>query len=117
MAFIYTNSLLASVISLFGCGMIMVGIASFGDNVLEALFFIVVGFGLAVWARMISDEKSFKKWWKQVKDKNLEPVIARDLNTAIAIYQKNPNVRTINEIEKLNPSFAAYIRQNIANKK
>lgn len=117
MAFIYTNSLLASIISLFGCGMIMVGIASFADDILMAIFFLVVGFALAVWARQISDNKSFKKWWKQVKDNNLEPVIAKDLNTAIAIYNKNPNFRTIQKIAELNPGFGAYIQQNIANKK
>jgi len=117
MAFIYTNSLIASIISLFGCGMIMVGIASFSDSILMAIIFIAVGFALAVWARQISENKSFKKWWKQVKDNNLEPVIAKDLNTAIAIYNKNPDYRTLQKIAELNPSFAAYIQQNIVKKK
>ena len=117
MIFWYKNSFLASVVSIFGCGLAMVGLASFGDSILMALVFLAIGFALMVWGRIISDNKAFKKWWKQIKDNNLEPVIAKDLNTAIAIYRKNPDGRTISEIAKLNPSFAAYIQQNIAAKK
>lgn len=117
MIFWYNNSFLASVVSILGCCLAMVGLSSFGDSILMALILFAAGFALMVWGRIISDDKAFKKWWKQIKDNHLEPVIARDLNTAIAIYQKNPDGRTISEIAKLNPSFAAYIQKNIVSKK
>lgn len=113
----YRNSFLASVVSIFGCGLIMVAIMGLVEGAPAALVCAIPGVALAVWGKKISGDKSFKKWWKQIQDNNLEPVIARDLNTAIAIYQKNPQPRTINKIATLNPSFAQHIQQNIAAKK
>lgn len=113
----YRNSFLASVVSIFGCVMIMAGIGSFGASPAAAIFCILAGIGLAVWGKSISNDKAFKKWWKQVEEKNLEPVIAKDLNTAIVVYQKNPQERTLKKIAALNPDFAQHIRQNIAAKK
>ena len=117
MVFWYKNSFLASVVSIFGCALIMVGISGVIDGEMGGIFGILVGLALAVWGRMISEDKAFKKWWKQVEDNNLEPVIAKDLNTAISVYQKNPQQRTIAKIATLNPEFAKYIEQNIAKKK
>lgn len=117
MVFWYKNSFLASVVSVFGCALVIAGIGSFQNDVALALGCIPVGVVLALWGKQISDNKAFKKWWKQVEDNNLESVIARDLNTAITIYRKNPQKRTIKKIAALNPSYAEYIRQNIAGKK
>ena len=113
----YKNSFLASVVSIFGCILVMGGIMGAVDGDLSLLAMIIPGVALVILGSSISDNKSFKKWWKQVEGNNLEPVIARDLNTAIAIYNKNPQKRTIQKIAALNPSFAQYIEQNIANKK
>ena len=113
----YKNSFLASVVSIFGCALIMIGIMGVVEGEPDALVCVIPGLALAIWGRSISHNKAFKKWWKQIEEKNLEPVIARDLNTAIAIYQKNPQPRTINKIATLNPSFAQHIQQNIAAKK
>lgn len=117
MVFWYKNSFLASVVSIFGCLLVMGGIASFSDDAALAVGFIVVGVALAIWGKIISNNKSFKKWWKQVEDNNLESVIARDLNTAITVYNKNPQKRTLKKIAALNPVFAQQIQQSIAGKK
>ena len=113
----YKNSFLASVVSILGCVLIMAGIMGIVDGETEMLFALIPGLALAIWGKIISNNKAFKKWWKQVKDNNLEPVIARDLNTAITVYNKNPQKRTLKKIAKLNPTFAQHIEQNIAGKK
>lgn len=113
----YKNSFLASVVSILGSALVLCAGAAFGDDVPLAIMLFLVGVALVFWGKRISNDKAFKVWWKQVKDNGLEPVVASDLNTAIAIYQKNPQKRTIKAIAKLNPGFAQHIQQNIANKK
>lgn len=113
----YKNSILASIVSMFGCAMIMGGIVSFTEDVSTAIVFLLIGIAFAAWGKIISNNKAFKKWWKQITDNNLEPVIAKDLNTAIAIYQKNPQRRTLKKIAALNPTFAEHIQQTLASKK
>ena len=122
MFFWYKNSFLASVVSIFGCGLVMAGIVMFGEgvggeDVGGVVAMILIGVALAIWGKVISGNKAFKKWWKQVKDNNLESAVASDLNTAIAVYQKNPQERTIKKIATLNPAFAEHIRKYVANKK
>lgn len=117
MVFWYKNSFLASVVSIFGSLLVTAAVAGLLSGTPAMLVCALPGVPLVLWGKKISEDKSFKKWWKQIEDKNLEPVIASDLNTAIAIYQKNPQPRTINKIATLNPSFAQHIQQNIAAKK
>ncbi|MBE6941970.1 MAG: hypothetical protein E7455_06810 [Ruminococcaceae bacterium] len=117
MIFWYKNSFLASVLSIFGCAMAMAGIVSFSEDAELAVILLVIGVVFAIWGKQISNNKAFKKWWKQIEDNNLETAIAQDLNTAVATYQKNPQQRTIKKIAALNPAFAEHIRKNIANKK
>ena len=109
----YKNSFLASLVSIIGCLMIVGGIASFGADVVTAIIFIVIGFALAVWGKNISDNKAFKTWWQQVVDAGLVPQIARDTATAIAIYNKNPQNRTLQKIRELNPAAAQQIQASI----
>ena len=113
----YKNSVLASIVSILGCVLVMAGIAMFGDEPGGAVAMILIGAAMAIWGKVISNNKAFKKWWKQVKDNNLESAVASDLNTAIVVYQKNPQERTIKKIATLNPAFAEHIRKYVANKK
>ena len=117
MIFWYRNSFLASAVSILGCILVMAGIATFGEEAGGAVAMILIGIALAIWGKVISNNKAFKKWWKQVKDNNLESAVASDLNTAIVVYQKNPQERTIKKIATLNPAFAEHIRKYVANKK
>ena len=118
MFFWYKNSFLASIVSIFGCALAMGGIAMFNNGEAStAVIMIILGVALAILGKIISSNKAFKKWWKQVKDNNLESVVATDLNMAITVYKKNPQNRTIKKIATLNPSFAQQIEQSIAKKK
>ena len=113
----YKNSFWASVVSILGCAMIVAGIGSFAANIAVAIVMIVLGFAMAVWGKNISDNKAFKVWWQQVVDKGLVPQIAQNTATAIAIYNKNPQNRTLQKIRELNPAAAQQIQASIDAKK
>lgn len=107
----YRNSFLASVVSILGCVLVIAGISVSGDgDVATTAGLIICGIPLIVWGKIISNNKAFKKWWKQVEDANLEPQIRQNVNTAIAVYNKNPQKRTLKKIAALNPAAAAQIQ-------
>lgn len=107
----YKNSILASVVSILGCVLVIAGISVSGDgDVATTAGLIICGIPLIVWGKIISNNKAFKKWWKQVEDANLVAQIRQDVNTAIAVYNKNPQKRTLKKIAGLNPAAAAQIQ-------
>ena len=106
----YKNSFLASVLSILGCILIIVAIATFEEYELyEVAIPLLLGVALNIAGKMVSNEKSFKKWWKQVKDLGYEEQIKSNFEVAYTIYTKNPKKRTLKEIAKLNPAAVAYI--------
>ena len=113
----YRNSFWASVVSIAGCAMILGGIATFSDSIGAAIALIALGFVLAVCGKNISENKAFKTWWKQVVDAGLVPQIAQNTATAIAVYNKNPQNRTLQKIRELNPAAVQQIAASIAAKK
>lgn len=114
---IYKNSFLASVISLCGSAFTVGGICALFAEPVTGICCIAAGIGLLAWGKNISENKAFKKWWKQITDNHLEPQIAASQQTAIAIYNKNPQERTLKEIAKLNPAAAQNIRAQLEAKK
>ena len=104
MVFWYKNSVMSSVVSILGCVM---AIAGFAEMMIPVG---LLGIALAIWGKIISDNKAFKTWWKQVTDNNLEPRIAQSVDVAMQIYNKNPQGRTLKKIEELNPEAANQIR-------
>lgn len=107
----YKNSFLASVVSILGCILVIAGISVAGDgDMATTAGLIICGIPLIVWGKIISNNKAFKKWWKQVENANLIPQIRQDVNTAIAVYNKNPQKRTLKKIAALNPAAAAQIQ-------
>ena len=113
----YKNSFLASVVSIFGCVIIIGGITTFKDDVAVAILAIVIGLAMAILGKRISDNKAFKTWWKKVVELGLVPQIAQSTSTAIDIYNKNPQKRTLKKIAELNPAAAAQIERSLAAKK
>ena len=112
----YKNSFLASVVSILGCFLVFAGIATFGDDAFVAVLLIVIGIAVAIWGKVISSNKAFKVWWKQVEMNNLEPAIAASVETAVAVYKKNPQKRTLKKITALNPEAGRVISASIAKK-
>lgn len=106
----YTNSFLASVVSVAGCGLAIGGVLVIKEGEVGLgiiLFLLAVPF--LIGGKRISENKAFKKWWKQVENANLIPQIVNSAETAMEIYKKNPQKRTLEEIRKLNPIAAAAI--------
>lgn len=113
----YKNSFLASVVSIFGCVFVITAISGCLEGEYAALLLAIPGIALLIWARKISHDKEFKKWWQQIIDNNLQPQIATSVQTALAIYNKNPQERTLKKIAELNPAAAQHIRQSLAAQK
>lgn len=107
MIFWYKNSVLASIISIIGCVMVTVGIST------SEIMVAVLGAPLIFAGKMISSNKAFKNWWKQISDAKLIPLIAGDVNVAVSVYNKNPERRTLKKIEEVNPDAAKHIRETI----
>lgn len=118
MVLFYKNSFVASVLSILGSILVMCGIMMFPEGeIFGGIVLILVGAALIFWGKNVSANKSFKKWWQQVVDANLVPEIARSTQTAIAIYNKNPQKRTLQKIAELNPAAASQIEQQLAARK
>ena len=117
MIFWYKNSFWASVVSIFGCLFIFGGISTFSDDAVVAVVIILLGVALAVWGKIISKNKAFKVWWKQIDEKNLAPEIARNVEFAKMVYSKNPCKNTLKKIAQLNPAAAEQIAATNAAKK
>lgn len=107
MIIFYKNSFLASVVSIIGCMFVLGGIACIREGeILPGILLIVLAVPIMALAKWISNNKAFKKWWKQIEQNNLTQQIAQSTETAMAIYRKNPQKRTVNAIRKLNPAAA-----------
>lgn len=109
MFFYYQNSLLASVVSIFGCLLVLMGLL---DAVDEKYLIIVLGIAFMICGKLISNRKAFKKWWEQVEAAGLEERIKTDIALAKAVYSKNPIRATLKKIESLNPAAAEAIRED-----
>ena len=108
----YQNSFLASLVSILGC--ICLIVVFFERDYLhmeEMIPAIILGVALLISGKLISNRKSFKKWWEQVENAGLEESIKTDVALAKAVYSKNPIRATLKKIESLNPAAAEAIRE------
>lgn len=106
----YTNSFLANVAQFVGyCALALGVMVLLTGDVFEGALCILIALVLMFAASRISANKAFNKWWHQVEAANLEPEIRRSRDTAVEIYRKNPQKRTLEKIRELNPAAAAYI--------
>lgn len=110
----YKNSFLASAVSLLGCGLFLCGISEFTNyGFVYGLPWFLAAIPFVFLAKVISNHKAFRKWWKQVEKANLVPQIAGSTQIALEVYQKNPQKRTLKKIAELNPEAAALIEGNL----
>lgn len=113
----YGNSILATIVSLFGSGLLFGGLylgyesISSGDEIMSAIALIAIGFALTRVAANIA----FKKWIKGIEEKGLH-LRAKDpvegFEVCKAIYESNSNKKKALEyIGTLNPQAAQAIAQ------
>lgn len=107
---VYKNSFLASAISIMGYGVIALGaVALVNGDIPQGIASLLAGICLMAVAGQISSNKAFRTWWKQVEKQGLIPEIQKSAETAVEVYRKNPDKRTLKKIRSLNPPAAAYI--------
>ncbi|MBQ8797010.1 MAG: hypothetical protein IJZ56_02315 [Oscillospiraceae bacterium] len=117
MILFYKNSFLASVLSVLGCVFIMVILVDIDSYHMDVIVpVLAMGIALLIGGKLISVNKSFKTWWKQVVDLGYDEQMKTDVNLAVAIYKKNPKKATLKKIEQLNPMAAEMIRTSFAKK-
>lgn len=108
----YRNSFWASLVSIVGSLIGLGGIMMlFSGLVPVGIGLIAAAAALLYAAKQISNKKAFDKWWKQIRDSGLESEICRSPETAIAVYQANPEKRTLEKIRSLNPHAAVCIEK------
>lgn len=113
----HRNSLLASIISILGWLVVLVGTKFVVDD--KAIGFAVIAAGLVgpLLGKYISTNKHFRAWWEQVEHANLTERIRTDAERAYTLYQQYPDRRTLKKIKQLNPAAADLIRERLQNEK
>ena len=115
---IYKNSVLATLVGIFGYIFIIAGLAlAFTEEILGGIILALIGVGFSIWAPAISRNKQFKTWKKRIEEGGLVPALPSSTQTAIQIYNPFPNKKTLEYIRSLNPSAAQQISELIAAQK
>ena len=111
---IYHNSILASLVSLFGTGFAMCGLVILiSGEIVGGILCAAAGFAMSAYAITISERKQFNTWKKQVEAKGVDQAIRADTEIALHAYNSYPGQRTLNYIRGLNPAAADLIAQRL----
>ena len=115
---VYKNSILASLCSLMGYGLLVGGVmVVFSGDIFAGIALAAMGLGLAFLAALISEAKRFWSWKRQIKKKGLEDAIRSSTQVAIQVYNTYPCDKAMKYIASLNPTAGRYISQNTTTKK
>ena len=107
---IYKHSVLASVISIFGSIMAMTGVCLIFTEPVGGIVCTVIGIVMFALASSLADKKRFKMWAKDLEQKGILAQLSASRDLCVRVYQANPQMRTIQMIEKYNPAVAQEIR-------
>lgn len=115
---IYKNSIVASLLSMCGYGLVSVGtIALFSESVAEGIILVLIGVGLAFWGAKISEKKQFRTWKSKIESDGLDSRIKEDVSIAVMVYNSNPSKRSLAYISQLNPAAGNFITEKIRSNK
>lgn len=112
MVLYYRNSILASIISIFGCAFVIVSI----PEIAIAWPATIVGVVMCILAKRISNNKVFKRWWDGVIGTGRVARMKTERELCIEVYNENPEKQTLKKIREINPEAAEWIEQNISKK-
>lgn len=111
---VYKNSVVASILSVCGYVAAIAGIiAAFSGSVVAGIISVLAGIGLVFWAAAISQNKQFKIWKNKIEASGLAGRIKADVNTAVMVYNSNPDKKTLAYISQLNPTAGSLIAESI----
>ncbi len=112
MVFYYRNSILASIISIFGCVSIIISI----PEIAVAWPATIIGLGMCILGKKISDIKAFKTWWDTIIGTGRATRMRTERNICVEVYNENPGKHTLKKIREINPEAAGWIEQQILQK-
>lgn len=116
----YKNSILATLMSVFGTLFIVIGILGAFTGALPLLIIVPLGIGLNLGASEIAERKNFKMWKRLIAGEKLESEIPYSLDAAIQAYNLTsyyPNAKALLYIQEKNPQAAYLIRQELEKQK
>lgn len=112
---IYSNSALATIVSIAGWACIFGAVASIASGVIPAALICAVLGALLIWqAKRISQKKQCKTYCKQLSEQGYEQQIRLSDQVALQVYNNMPCPTMLQYIEELNPSAGAIIRNRMA---
>ena len=110
MVFWYRNSILASIVSVFGCCMVLAGLPIFAAG---GFVFVVMGVLLAIAGKMISVNVTNKKWLKNLQEQGIDERVRTSYQAACQLYNANPCGFTMKYIQQINPEAAKNIKRQL----
>lgn len=109
---IYKNSVGASICSIIGYMFFVIGVLTMlSESVTGGILLVLYGVGLTIGASVISKNKQFKTWKKQIETSGYVPLMQNSIQTAIQIYNTYPGKKTLNYIRSINPQAADLIEE------
>lgn len=115
---IYKNSFIASILSMCGYGLAMVGlIVTFTESVVGGVIVALIGVGIACWGAKVSENKQFKVWKRKIEADGMVNRIKEDVKVAVIAYNSNPGKKSLAYISQLNPVAGELIADNIRSRK
>ena len=113
----YKNSVLASVVSIFSCMLVVLGVTGAFDGQLAALILVIPGVGGLLLASWISDRKqhqtAFRNWYN-TRNPNCDALVHSSGEFAAQLYSAMPTEPMLQYIRALNPAAAAAIKGKTA---
>lgn len=115
---IYKNSVVASILSMCGYGLAMVGlIVAFTESIVGGVIVALIGVGLALWGAKVSENKQFRVWKQKIESDGMTNRIKEDVKVAVMVYNSNPGKKSLAYISQLNPVAGELIAEKTRSKK
>ena len=108
---IFKNSVLASILSVIGSCMLMVGLIMLFQDVWVGIILLAVAASMILLGYRISEDKRYNQLIDDLEKKGLLQHLPNDIGLCLAVYRSYPSKATLKLIEGYNPTAAAEIRR------
>ncbi len=107
----YKNSIITSIISIFGCIFIICGVVvSVSGGFLYGIPMALIGWGMMAAARKISENKALKQLIKNFKENGIEDIMRQSTDICLEVYKENRFDKKVTDyIISVNPQATSVI--------